>query len=188
MLGWLPAVRGKLDVLCAEYSVPIGFVCGWIQEESAGHITSTTSLDERGMFQLLPEESADLRLDHERLSVDMDYSLEAGFILIDHYESVVDAFAIEGLTHTDDLFWHLVKFAHSIGSGAARYIVRGARTAGAMANWSDFSAYCGRHEADIFAAVKHSPVKWVKMVDAVFTVAALVTPDDSPTNPPDQAA
>ncbi len=57
-------------------------------------LAETTKLDERGYFQLMPAESESLGLDHDRLSTDEVYSINAGLLLIAKYMKAVQALGI----------------------------------------------------------------------------------------------
>lgn len=170
--AWLPALRPRLEALCATWDVPLPVAAAWIQVESGGRIEETTSLDERGFFQLFPEESKDLAVDHSKLSTDVDYSLGAGFLLIGYHRRAVERCC----TVDGELLWRLTKFSHSIGVGAATQIIRSASTSSALATWEDFGAYCHRNEAAYVQRFKHSPAKWLNLVDRMFELAAQVGP------------
>ena len=82
--GWkrVDALLDKLRGLSQSTGIPLGLMVGWIAKESGGRLAvfsqpgkGDTSMDERGYWQLTPEESKTLGLDHARLSVDADYSL-----------------------------------------------------------------------------------------------------------------
>lgn len=171
-MKWFDTLRPKLETLSAAYGIPLGLPVGWIEEESGGNIRSTTSLDERGYFQLMPDESAQLHLDHKRLSYDIDYSLNAGYQLINMYCSKMDRWGIITLDKNTELYFRLCKFVHSIGEGAARVIISEASKASAMATWGDFKAYCHIKDGEYLHRFKHSPVKWIGMVDRVFSAGA----------------
>jgi len=174
---WLPALRVKLEDLCLTHQVPLGVAVGWIERESGGRLGDVTDLDERGYFQILPDESKDLGLpavDHKRLSTDSDFSLEIGFRLVRHYRKVVMGWEISGLDPGSETAWRFVKFAHSIGPGAAhRIVVDASSQAGMLGSWGLFSEYCrlndGRYRlSKEDGGLGHSPAKWINFVNDVF--------------------
>ena len=170
---WLPNLRPALERGCAEFSVPLGVPVGWIQVESGGRIGEVTELDERGFFQLLPDESADLGLDHQRLSYDVEYSVRGGFLLIDRYRRILRNFTVQLqplLLNGSEFQWRLVKFCHGIGPGAARTISREASAANLFDTWPNFFAYCQRNDAMYLQRLKHSPFKWCSQIDKMFDI------------------
>ncbi len=172
-LAWLPRIHGTIEKLCATYGVPYGVALGWIQVESGGRLGETTSLDERGYFQLLPDESTEIGVDHQRLSIDSDYSLEAGFKLINYYAKVVRFRARVcnvSLAEGSEFFWRLVKLGHSMGGGSLSVMLRDAAAANAASSWDSFSAFLRAHDADYLHRLKHSPVKWLSLIDRMFAI------------------
>jgi len=169
-LSWLPDIRDRIEQLAAEFQVPVGLAIGWIEVESGGHIGEVTSLGERGYFQLMDDESASLGLNHDRLSIDIDYSLRGGFMLVDYYRDMVGRWEVETLE--GELFWRMVKMAHSIGPGACKVIVKQAVASSALATWSDFRSFCFRNDHKFVVALRHSPAKWCALVDRVFLIGS----------------
>lgn len=171
---WLPSIKSQLVELCSRWDVPLGIPIGWIQVESGGHLKEVTSLDERGYFQLIPEESQQLLLDHLRLSSDVSYSLEAGFRLMDYYRSrirsIAHAVRTRYLIEGSEYQWRMIKFAHSIGQGAARIILSDAAQHNSDISWDMLKSYALQHEDYYMKRIRHSPAKWLTLVDTMITI------------------
>jgi hypothetical protein len=114
-------ILGKLQAAALASGIPLGLLVGWVIAESGGKITSTTKLNELGFFQLMPAESKALGLDHERLSTDVDYSIDGGIKLIQSYMTKADALGIG--TKGTSFYWRMVKLLHTMGTGAVDKVV-----------------------------------------------------------------
>jgi hypothetical protein len=100
--------------------IPVDFLLGWIDVESNGRIDEVTkSLDERGFFQIHPAESKDHHFQHQRLTVDPDYSVWAGVQLVRDYATLARK-RFPWIQVGSRLFWSVVKLQHAMGSGLAR--------------------------------------------------------------------
>jgi hypothetical protein len=160
--GWkkVDAILPQLQAFARTTGIPLGLIIGWIAKESGGRLADTTSMDERGYFQLMPAESKALGLDHQRLSTDSDYSINEGGKIIRHYQSVINDL-MDGVTSAGtSYYWRLVKLAHSLGSGQVKKIVNLAKDAGHAGSWE---------ELEDFATGIHingpQPKKWFPFVD-----------------------
>lgn len=152
----------------ASSQVPLGLLVGWIAKESGGKLGEVTRMDERGLFQLHPKESESLGLDHKRLSEDATYSINGGLALIAKYMGLVDK--LNAAPRGSTFYWMLVKLAHTMGSGATKIIVEGARKAGALGSWRALEDHALENEKKYFSSTKHSPSKWFPLVDKVYKV------------------
>jgi len=172
-LGWLPPIRQALETLCAAHAVPLGVPVGWIEVESGGLMREVTTLDERGYFQLTPEESNLLGIDHQRQSYDSSYSMACGFKLMDYYRGRV-AVICAGVGAVSkpgtEFCWRLVKLAHSMGQGATRAILHDAQTVGACETWESLRAFAVQRNALYLHQLRHSTAKWFGLVDRVFDI------------------
>jgi hypothetical protein len=159
----IDAILGALKAAASAAGIPLGLMVGWIAKESGGKLTDTTSLDERGYFQLMPAESKKLDLDHQRLSTDSDYSIMAGVDLIQDYQKTVEALAVAPAGSS--YYWKLVKLAHSMGSGQVKKVVKAAVAAGSAGSWSDLETFAVGMKIN-----GPQPKKWFPFVDTVYAV------------------
>lgn len=165
------AILGELKKASDASGIPLGLLVGWIAKESGGRIDEVTAkYDERGYFQLMPSESKTLGLEHQRLSVDPVYSINAGLALIGKYMKDVDALGVA--QRGSSYYWRLVKLCHTMGSGATKKIVERAKAASATKSWEALEDWALDHERELLSATKHSPSKWFPLVDKVYTVGA----------------
>lgn len=165
---WLPPLQPQISDLCVKNKVPLGVPVSWIQKESGGDNTEVTSRDERGFFQLDPRESKDLKLDHQRLTTDPVYSIEAGFVLMNYHRKCVAGYKLPDLDPTSEYAWRLVKFSHCIGAGASKVITLDALKAGMAGNWGTLSMWCGSNVAYYEGKKYSNPVHWCDFINEMF--------------------
>ena len=174
--SWLPKLRPQLQNLCTAWAVPLGVPVGWIQVESGGRLDEVTTLKERGYFQLMPSESQDLGLQHERLSTDSMYSLAAGFKLINYYSRAIARVCriggIEYVRPGTEYHWRLCKLGHSMGLGATQTVLLEAAKAHATISWDMLKSFALANDEALTKKTKHSPVKWFPFVDRMFLIGA----------------
>jgi Transglycosylase SLT domain len=161
----IDAILGALKAAASAAGIPLGLMVGWIAKESGGKLSDTTSLDERGYFQLMPAESKSLGLDHQRLSTDSDYSIQAGVDIINYYRKSVDALGVA--SSGSSYYWRLVKLAHSMGAGQMKKVVNAANAAGSADSWSDLESF-----AEGMKINGPQPKKWFPFVDSVYQIGA----------------
>lgn len=164
----------QLETLARQHNIPLGLLVAWIVKESAGVLAKhpqpgpgDTSLDERGYFQLSPEESARLRIDHQRLSTDSDYSLLAGPRLIHEYEPVVQALNIPAADGYSAFYWLLTKLCHTVGTGQTKKWAKAALAAGQADSWNAFKTFV------LSKSWKGpQPKKWFPFMDDLYRIGA----------------
>jgi hypothetical protein len=164
--GWkrVDAILDELKKAAASSGIPLGLLVGWIAKESGGKLTDTTSLDERGYFQLMPAESKSIGYDHQRLSTDSTYSINAGLALIGRYMPIVEAFGVT--PRGTSYYWRLVKMVHTMGAGQTKKVIDAARATGQAATWAQL-------EASALANPPPKgprPSKWFPFVDEIYRV------------------
>ena len=162
------AILPQLQQAANSSGIPLGLLVGWIAKESGGRLGEVTKLDERGYFQLMPDESKKLGIDHQELSTNSIYSINAGILLIVTYMKLIDALGVAAKGST--YYWLLVKLAHTMGSGAVKKIVEAAQAAGEARTWQRLEDYALAHESELKSATKHSPSKWFPFVDTIYEV------------------
>jgi hypothetical protein len=168
-----PAWVGRLVPLLNRYrgNIPLSFLLGWIDKESGGRIGELTSLNERGYFQLHPEESKSLGVDHQRLSSDPDYSVQAGIKLVQHRAARARSL---GFPEGTELFWRVTKLLHWL-PGGVKVILEEMRKSGVPpTNWEAIKQYVSGNRdrlIGLFRTRLHGswdPMRGIANVDAVF--------------------
>ncbi len=171
------AILPQLQAASQSSGLPMGLSVGWVAKESGGKLATKpqpgpgdTKYDERGYYQLMPDESKTLGLDHQRLSIDSTYSINGGLAAIAFYSGDADRLGVapKGSAY----FWRLVKLIHSMGFGAVKKIIDAAKAAGSAGSWESLKNYAMAHDAELLHATKHSPSKWLAFVDEVYSVGA----------------
>jgi len=181
---WVGQLAPELERLAPQ--VPAQFLLGWIQVESGGKLTSTTSLNERGYFQLMPDESEQLSLDHKRLSTDSEYSIQGGTLLVELYAKAVESL---GYSRSDPDFWRMVKFEHAIGSGAVAQLLKDMQLQQVSSrSWATIEQYVKDNQTRLKKLLGHDPVKWTQNVDEVFAQGSLLEKDWHESCPSGQSA
>jgi len=174
------AILPELKKAAAASGIPLGLLVGWIARESAGEIGPPWPAQkpkplkgepdsERGYFQLTPSESKRLGIsleDHKRLSVEPSFSIEAGLKLVREYMKDVDKLtaAVRGSPY----YWRLVKLVHTMGIGATKKILEGAKGANEAGSWEALKQHALDNEKKYLSLTKHSPSKWFPLVDQVY--------------------
>jgi phosphatidylserine/phosphatidylglycerophosphate/cardiolipin synthase-like enzyme len=154
----LTRMRGLVPLL-EKYrgEIPLDFLLGWIVVESDGRIDEITSLDERGFFQIHPDESHDRHFEHQRLSSDPDYSVKAGIDNVRFYARLAQQ-RFPSIPAGSELFWRMVKLQHAMGSGLAYRLIKAMLAAGVPLTWENIRQYEIAHGAALHALLRVKPL------------------------------
>jgi hypothetical protein len=149
--------------------LPLDFLLGWIAVESAGRIDeTTTSLDERGFFQIHPKESKSLGLQHQRLTSDPDYSVQSGIRLV-HYYAALARQRYPWIPAGSELFWRVVKLQHAMGVRLTKDLLTAIRREGVTPTWEQIKAYeISARGKQLHRLLRHEPGRFGRNVDRVF--------------------
>jgi hypothetical protein len=123
--------------------IPLVFLVGWVAVESDAVISEVTKkYNERGFFQLMPSESADARppIDHNRLSLDPEYSVKAGLFKVRYYMALADQ-RYPWIPKGSDLYWRIVKLQHAMGSAGTLKLLTSMRNRNVGVTWDTIKRY-----------------------------------------------
>jgi hypothetical protein len=149
--------------------IPLDFLLGWIAVESDGRLDTVTRLDERGYFQIHPDESRDRHFDHQRLTTDQEYSLRAGIENVRYYAGLARR-RFPSIAPGSELFWRVVKLQHALGSPLTRRLLDGMTAAGIPLTWDEIRRYEISHGPQLHRLLRVQPLgRFARNVDAVFT-------------------
>ncbi len=177
----VPTWVNKLTPLLNKYrgDIPLDFLLGWIAVESYGKLGEITSLNERGYFQLHPDESKMLKItDHDRLSTDSEFSIISGIALVKSKSVQADKIAYSmGFERGSDLYWHIVKLLHWL-PGGVKLIIEEMKSEGFKpASWEDFKSFVIRNQENIKDDMRKrfgkvwNPLKGLNNVDKLYNYA-----------------
>jgi hypothetical protein len=169
---WVPQAYDSLTRQApdlAANSDATQMILGWISVESGGKYwdstTKTFPQGENGLFQISPDESRSLGLDHGRLLTDFDYSMLGGIKLV---QANMARVAAMGYDPSEPIFWRMVKYVHSTGAGGVQQTLNAAAQAGVDTHdWDALESYIHDNEAALLHLTKHSQTKWSGNVDKV---------------------
>jgi hypothetical protein len=146
--------------------IPLEILLGWAQLESGLQLGSSTSICERGYFQLHPGNSIELKLDHDLIGTDKDYSVRAGIALVNQCRKYVNALRVPAGT---DLYWRLVKLCHWLPSGPKKLLAVMRKSGVEPADWATIRNFVNQHDQELKSTFAgHPPSQGTQNVDHMF--------------------
>ena len=137
--------------------IPLEFLLGWIDVESAWVLEPSSVTCERGYFQLYPEDSVKLGLDHDRIgamTLLTRCNPESPFVnrarkLI---EKPVKAFG--GVPYNSELYWRLVKLWHWIPSAPEKILASMSAQGLKATDWESVRAFVNNNAVALTKIIK----------------------------------
>lgn len=149
--------------------IPLEFLLGWIDVESAWVLEPPSVTCERGFFQLYPEDSVALGLDHDRIGTDAVYSAKAGIPFVNRArKAIARAVKAFGVPQNSDLYWRLVKLWHWIPSGPEKILASMSSQGVRGTDWEGMRAFVNNNSAALTKIINRDPRDGMKSVDHMF--------------------
>jgi len=138
-LIWLTQIVELLDKYRGD--LPREFLLGWMAKESDGRVGVTTSLGERGYFQIHPDEAKEVLglkdADFRRTSTNREFSIQQGIRLVQaHRTNITSNYSV---TDPSELLWQLTKTRHGL-PGLLKSILDRLKKDGKDIEWAVVSA------------------------------------------------
>jgi peptidoglycan hydrolase-like protein with peptidoglycan-binding domain len=131
--------------------IPMYLLLGWVAHESGGRLDVITRLNERGYFQIHPDESRTLVIDHARLSVDPEYSIVQGIALVRHRASGANRI---GFAPGTDLYWRVAKLLHWLPAGVNAIVSLMKKQGFKPTSWEQFKQFTMDHRKEVLEALE----------------------------------
>ncbi|HEY5747698.1 MAG TPA: hypothetical protein VIU12_16600 [Chryseolinea sp.] len=182
--NWVATLTPLLEKYRGD--IPLYFLLGWISIESGGRIEVTTYLNERGYFQIHPDESKMLKIaDHNRLSTDRDFSIQAGIQLVNFLRRLSAGVANTlGFQKDSSLYWHVVKLHHWLPLGVKSIMDEMTSQSFKPTNWTAFREFVVANSEKIKQRIKKGnkkglvwdPMQGINNVEKLFKEANRIVP------------
>lgn len=152
--------------------IPVEVLLAWMDVESGRQLGSHTSICERGYFQLHPEESISLGLNHDLVGSNAQYSIIAGIRLVNQYRQRVNRLRPYGIIPGSDTYWRLVKLCHWIPSAGEKMLASMQKQGVAVTDWTGISNFARTHAQPLAVNIKRNPIDGINSVDRMFVRVA----------------
>jgi len=149
--------------------IPLEFLLAWIDVESGWVLEAPSVTCERGFFQLYPEDSAVMGLDHDRIGTDAAYSIQSGVPLVTRARKRIErAVRSFGVPMNSDLYWRLVKLWHWIPSGPEKILASMSAQGVRATDWDTVRAFARNNAESLTKLIRRDPRDGVRGVDRMF--------------------
>jgi hypothetical protein len=146
--------------------IPLEILLGWAELESGRQLGSSTSLCERGYFQVHPGNSVDLKLNHDLIGTDKDYSVRAGIALVNQCRRAIAALKVPS---GSELYWRLVKLSHWIPSGPRKLFALMRQNGVEPQDWEAIQAFVQQNDEALKIHFKgRRPSQGIRNVNSMF--------------------
>jgi hypothetical protein len=153
----------------ARGDIPLEFLLGWIDVESAWVLEPPSVTCERGFFQLYPEDSVLLGFDHDRIGTDPAYSIQSGVPFVNRARKLIErpvkAFNVP---RNSDLYWRLVKLWHWIPSAPEKILASMSAQGQRPTDWESLRTFATSNRAALTKIIQRDPVDGIRGVDGMF--------------------
>lgn len=169
VIGLLDKVKAARQRLGAT-DIPLNLLMGWIQVESGGRLNDITNVKggpgkEMGLFQISESEANAIGADHDKLTSDVEYSIEQGIKLARYHESNLAATITKYYPKGSDMYWRMILQGFIAGDGFVKQLLNKLSASGFMPpSWEGILQFAQK----VPYIAGHSTVKWTNHLDKAF--------------------